>query len=131
MKNKYILKNTRRGSVIRKVYIETPTNQEVSITKGNLRETIQKEVFDINDSVADNAKMISLMMTTMSRMWEIIPMEQKDLLETEEVAMIDATFTLFGNVVTSADVQFASEGMGLVEKLLNRQSEIGNIIIKG
>ena len=112
--------------------LRTPVVEEVPTTfKGKKyfkRKEINEKVFDEADSIADNAKMISLMFSVVSRIWQIIPQEQKDTLEDSEVQVIDETIQKFRNTTTWADRLFAEEGTGLVDRLFARQEEIGNIM---
>lgn len=89
---------------------------------------IQEQVFDNSDSIADNAKMISLLISVIRRMYEVMPEEQKALLVTEDRTMIEYTFEQFALIQTRADVQFATEGLALIDKLLGRQGQIGTIV---
>ena len=125
---KYTEDTISKGRLHTVVVREQPTEAVLSKAKGTVRKRIAEDVFDINDSVADTSKMLSLAMSMISRMWETTPQAQKDLLAPEMVAMFDATVVAFLATDTWADVQFAQESMSLVEKLISRQGEIGSII---
>lgn len=93
------------------------------------RKQIQDEVFDYHDSIADNAKWLSILTTFMSRIYDILPEEQKINLDPDEREMIETLFEVFGNTYTRADRQFSEEGTETVlRRILNRQGQIGNII---
>lgn len=96
--------------------------------KTKQRLAIQEQVFDNSDSIADNAKMISLLISVVRRMYEVMPEEQKSLLTADDRTMIEYTFGQFALTQTRADVQFTTEGLALVDKLLGRQAAIGTII---
>jgi len=96
--------------------------------KMKTRKEINENVFDLDDSVADNSKMISLLTTIISRMYDTFSDEQKDLMDSADREMIEYTFAKFKDTNTRADVQFATEGIGLVDKLLDRQGQIGTIV---
>lgn len=89
---------------------------------------IQEEVFDDLDSIADNAKMISLLTSVVGRLWTLVPAADKDNLPPEEKASIDYLFSQFQNINTHADYLYALEGTELVDRLLARQAKIGNIL---
>ena len=92
------------------------------------RQEIQDEVFDLEDSVADNSKMISLMLTVMDRMYNTFTETQKAKMTAEDRGMIEYMFSKFKVTETRADVQFKSEGLELVDRLLDRQATIGDIL---
>jgi len=90
---------------------------------------IQDNVFDLNDSVADNAKMISLLTTLMSRMYDTFSTSQKNLLSTTDRALLEHVFTKFNTTDTRADLQVSKEGATtVIDKLLDRQAQIGQIL---
>ncbi len=117
----------KEGVRCKQGYKETlPESSTDSKTKA--RYQIQENVFDIKDSIADNAKMISLVLSVMKRMWETTPQAQKDLMSTEDLALINSTFDLFASTTTHADNLFAGEGFALVERLMQRQQQVGDIL---
>ena len=124
----YKIVNKQEGMLAKKAVRKTYDTEESTDKKAFIREAIQKEVFDEQDAIADNAKMISLLTTVMSRMYDIIPAADKDNLDPNDRAVIEQVFTKFKTTETRADVQFAIEGPTLIDKLLNRQGTIGNII---
>ena len=72
--------------------------------------------------------MISLMFSVVSRIWEITTTEQKENLDPSEVQSIDNFIQEFKNNTTWADRLYAQEGGELVQRLLNRQQQIGDIL---
>jgi len=124
----YEIVNKQEGMLAKKAVRKTYDTEESTDKKAFIREAIQKDVFDEQDSIADNAKMISLLTTVMSRMYDIMPAADKNLLAPNDRTMIEYMFTQFKTVNTRADVQFATEGVTLIDKLLNRQGTIGTIV---
>ena len=124
----YKIVNKQEGMLAKKAVRKTYDTEESTDKKAFIREAIQKEVFDEQDAIADNAKMISLLTTVMSRLYDILPAADKDNLAANDKAVIEQVFTKFKTTETRADVQFAIEGPTLIDKLLNRQGAIGNII---
>ena len=124
----YKIVNKQEGMLAKKAVRKTYDTEESTDKKAFIREAIQKEVFDEQDAIADNAKMISLLTTVMSRLYDILPAADKDNLAANDRAVIEQVFTKFKTTETRADVQFAIEGPTLIDKLLNRQGAIGNII---
>lgn len=117
-----------KGPLRRKGVIEVQDSDIKTDMKSLSRLEIQNTVFDNSDSIADNAKMISLMMTTMTRFYSMFTEDQKATLSPEDRGMIEYTFNKFATTNTRADVQFSIEGIALVDKLLDRQADIGSII---
>ena len=99
-----------------------------SAKKIKIRHQIESEVFDIHDSVADNAKWLSLLTTLMSRMFDTFTDTQKGRLSIEDRALIEGVFGMFKNTNTRGDVQFAQEGPAMIEKIMSRQAQIGDIV---
>ena len=110
--------------------VKETVNEEVRTDKKSLaREKINNKVFDIEDSVSDNSKMISLLITLMSRMYESYTDTQKARFSPEDKFLIEYTFNKFKDTNTRADIQFANEGpTNVIDKLLNRQKEVGEIV---
>ena len=92
------------------------------------RLAIQDEVFDTQDSIADNAKMISLIFSTLSRMYDLISETNKNKLNTQDRAVMEYTFAKFKDTPTRADIQIQTEGIAMIDRLLDRQKHIGTIL---
>lgn len=118
---------TTDGTMFKKVITEVPMEPSNS-KKDRIRLKIQDEVFDLNDSVADNAKMLSLLTGIVSRMYDIMPTEQKDLIEAEYRAAMEYSLHKFAATTTRGDVQFAEDGVAAIDKLLSRQQKISDIL---
>jgi len=118
----------QKGMLVRNVVKKTFEETVSADKKDFIRKDIEKDVFDTEDAIADNAKMLSLLTTIVSRMYDVLDDTQKDALGADDRSMIEYTFKKFKTTNTRADVQFATEGITLVDKLLDRQGQIGSII---
>ena len=96
--------------------------------KARQRMQIERDVFDLRDSVADNAKFLSLLTSLVLRMYNIMPEEQKVLLDPNDRALTEYVFNTFLQTETRADVQIQEEGSAFIDKMLERQASIGKII---
>ena len=96
--------------------------------KARVRYEIETEVFDLRDSVADNAKWLSLLTTLLSRMYGTFTDTQKNKLSTKDRALIEGVFATFATTNTRGDVQFAQEGPVMIQKIMQRQAQIGEIV---
>ena len=107
---------------------ETPNEEILTDTKSVKRLQIQDEVFDDKDAIADNAKILSLFLSMFNKVWEVTPQEQKDLMDPVDVQVIDYFKTKFDSTNTNADFMFQTEGVALIDRLLDRQAQIGDIL---
>ena len=124
-----VRKTTKKTGALSSPAVIEVIDEELKVgTKYQNRVDIQDNVFDNSDSIADNAKMISLMLSMMSRMYDVMPQEQKDTIPAVDKGMIDYMFAKFSTSNTRADIQFSLEGTALIDKLIDRQVEIGVII---
>jgi len=119
-----------RGMIQEPAYIEVLDSEPKVGRKQEARYRIHNEVFDLEDSVADNAKMISLLTTMISRIWDIQTDSQKNSLPDADREAIDYVVSSFKDTITWADIKWASEGIGFADKLIKRQARIGSIIKK-
>jgi len=114
------------GLHFKRVVRETPTYDEYdNLKKAKIREEIQEKVFDIPDSVADNAKLISLLMSVVKRMYEVMPKTSKAKIKDRD--MIEGMIQVFDDTQTLADVQFSKQGGKLVQRIFKRQGDITKI----
>lgn len=120
----------REGLRVRAYYKEKVDETLKIDKKSQARYLIENEVFDIRDSVADNAKMISLLVSFIERIWSITPDDQKDNLSDEDRQAIEYVIGKFKETITWADIQWQQEGIGFADRLLERQGKIGEIIKK-
>jgi len=122
---KYVKTNVTNGMLVTPaVKKELDTTPKTDV-KSFQRERITNEVFDLEDSVADNAKMISLLMSMISRLYPLI---NTTTLAASDKALIDGVLAEFAVTNTRADVQMAKEGPSMVSKILARQAAIGAIV---
>lgn len=125
---KYTDTTLQKGLLVKKAVVETIDTEPKTSKKAHVRKQINEEVFDLEDSVADNAKMISLLISVLSRIYNSLDETIKDNMSAEDRALVDMTFNKFSTIHTRADVQFAQEGPDMIDKLLNRQGAIGDIL---
>jgi len=102
--------------------------KEIGSKKGKMRKEINERVFDVEDSVADNAKMIFLLTSLLMRIYNALPEDVKNNLTTEDRSMVEYAFNKYTETTTRLDLQFQEEGVGIIDKLLNRQKEVANVI---
>jgi len=119
---------TTKGAFVKKALVEEFDNSPKTDKKTKVRKEIQEQVFDDRDAIADNAKMISFLITLTSRMYDIIPAEQKDLLKADDKDLIEHIFAKFRITNTRADIQLQEEGTVLIDRLLERQADIGKLV---
>jgi len=96
--------------------------------KLNARNMIDVQVFDTKDSIADNAKMISLLFNMISKIYDALPTDIKDTISDTEKDMIEYTLSKFNAIQTRADVQLSTEGNALIDKLMNRQELVETVL---
>ncbi len=119
-----IVRGALRSPAVREVI-----NTDKKIDKKNLqRYTIQNEVFDLEDSVADNAKMIALLMKLCSRFYDTFTDTQKARLSAEDKTLIEYTFSKHLETETRGDVQLANEGTEMIDRVFDRQAQVSTII---
>lgn len=109
-------------------FLEKPDDELKTDEKSHIRYDIEKEVFDLPDSVADNSKMISLVISLVERMYTVMPDDQKELIPEQDRVLIDMVLNTFKQTTTIADEQLATEGPAMITKILDRQAKIANIV---
>lgn len=120
---------TTTNGLFKKAYTETLDDPSYS-KKAKIRKEIDEEVFDINDSVADNAKWSSILTTAISIIYTSLDDETKARMDPRQKAIMDALVYLYSASTTRFEIQYAEEGLGLITKMLDRQKAIGSIILK-
>ena len=85
-------------------------------------------VRDVEDTLADLAKMNSLLFSMVSALYTTASAAQKNKIPAADKAIIDYAVTKFGTITTRADMQLAVEGTALVDKLYQRETDITNIV---
>ena len=119
----------RKGGLFSKGLLKVPDIEEPSRdNKLRIRKNIEEEVFDIEDSVADNAKMISLLLSMVMRIYEVLPEDSLNSLSPQDKAIIEGTLGKFKVTETSADLKVKSEGMPFIYNILDRQAAVSKII---
>lgn len=98
------------------------------LQKQKARELIAQNVQDLPDQIADNAKMISLLISVVSRIWQNLPATQRNKVPEDEAAFIDAALGIFKDVETRADKQFKKEGIAVAQRIFTREAAIANIV---
>jgi len=89
---------------------------------------IKSQVRGTEDTIADLAKMNSLLFSMVSSIYGTLTVTQKNKIPAPEKAVIDYATTTFTTIQTRADRQLASEGTALIDKLFGREVEIADIV---
>ena len=118
------------GLRVQTAYKETIDDKPKIDKKAKVRYEIENNVFDIRDSVADNAKMISLLFSMVYRMYEAMPDEYKQNLSEQDRQMIEFAINEFKNVETWGDIKIQKEGTNAISSLMQRQNQVGQVIKK-
>jgi len=105
---------------------DTPKTDKKHIS----RKRVQDEVFDLHDSVADNAKWASLLTGFVIRIYNALPEEIKNNIDPSDRQLIEALSAQFLETPTRLDVQIDKEGYGVIDRMLSRQKEVADIIGK-
>jgi uncharacterized protein YeeX (DUF496 family) len=125
--NKYkktvIVEGALRTSAIK----EIPTEHILDRKKGAKRKEINEEIFDIDDSVADNSKMISLLLSILNNIYSALPADAKANIQDKEV--IESVLSEF-NSKANFSTKLSTEGAELAQKLFDRQEQISTIVKK-
>lgn len=110
--------------------LRTPAVREIlsddkTDIKSKIRIRVEREVGDKEDHIADNAKMISLLLSVISILWN-----GKENATEEQLEFVEYGLDKFKDTLTLADIKFASDGTKEIDKLLDRQGKIGFIVRK-
>ena len=119
MKKRY----TRKGGKI-EVHYEETLNDNISSTKGRIRDRVEKEVGDTLDNLADISKLVSFSIMTMSLLYKAI---DRSKLTAKELTILDQGFKIFNDTDTIASDNFNESGLKSIEPLLKKLSDIRNI----
>lgn len=87
-----------------------------------------ERVRDNESTIADLAKMNSLLFSMVSAVYNAMPTADKANIPAEKKALIDYATAKFAAVQTRADRQLQQEGTALIDRLLARESSIADII---
>jgi len=110
----------------KKVVVEKPSFFKGK--KAQVRYNIHHQVFDLYDSVADNAKLISLLFKIVVELWNTLPSDAKSNINTEKRELIEYVVNLVNNTETRLDKQMSIEGTNVINRLFSRQQTIANLI---
>ena len=125
---KYVETVKSDGLRVQKAYKEVVLDEPLTSKKAKARYEIENNIFDIRDSVADNAKMISLLFSMVYRMYEAMPEEYKQNLSEQDRQMIEFAINEFKNVQTWGDIKIQKEGTNAISSLMQRQDKVGQVI---
>lgn len=87
-----------------------------------------RKVRNSEDSIADIAKMTSLLFSVVTEIYETIPTEALDKIEPRRRTTIEYAMEKFKTIDTRADTQLLEEGVGLIDKLFSREVNINNLV---
>lgn len=118
------------NGVYHKQYEEVLRVFEGRDKKAKIRSEIDEQVFDLNDSVADNAKWSAILTTAISIMYNALDEDTKARMDPRQRAIMDALVYLYSQTQTRFEIQYAKEGLSLITKMIGRQQKIANIIKK-
>ena len=93
-----------------------------------IKSVINNEVRSIEDSVADLAKMNSLLFSCISAMYGTMSDSAKGKMDVETKTIIDYSVDKFNTTKTRGNQQLMEEGTDLVDKLFEREEKIADII---
>lgn len=109
-------------------YIEEVLTPPSKTKKAKIRHKIEEEVFDIEDSVADNSKLISLIFSLGETIYSVLSDAQKNKIPKEKRELIEYAILKFNETQTWGDLQIKEEGKLSIDTLLERQGKISKII---
>ena len=123
--NKIVQVNTYGNGKFSKSYKEV-SSIDTSV-KAKKRKKIQDIRGDLYDIVADSLKWSSLLTTLISRMYTIMPDEQKNKLEAGDKIVIEAFLSEFKNTDTRMDKQLVTDGLESITKLMEKERLVGEL----
>lgn len=124
---KYV-KQAKEENGIFKEYYKEDLCEEGDNIKFKERAVIDKEVFDIHDSVADNAKWAAILTTAISIIYNSLDEETKKRMDPRQRGLMDLLVSSYASTTTRFEVQYEKEGIDLIFKMISRQHKIGSII---
>ena len=117
------------GLLVQKAYVEELDKTPQTGDKAKAKYEIQAQVYDaLADSVADNAKMISLVFAMGGAIYDILPEDMKKNMSPATRAKIEYALKKYNSVETWGTIQLATQGTEAIDRLLDRQAKIGSII---
>jgi len=88
-----------------------------------------KFVRNNEDSMADALKLCSFLAGAIRRIYNVLPEESKNKLSAVDRNILDYGFKFQSELQTRCDSELADEGLGVIKKLLERESTINDIIL--
>ncbi len=122
------IEKVRKNNLLVKKYYEQVLDRISNPRKGKVRKEIREKIFDLEDAIADNNKLIMLAMTILLKFY-FASFDKNDLSK-EDVEIIETWAKTMAKRETRFNEQFQEEGEKLINKLFNRQEEIAEIIKK-
>jgi len=102
------------------------------IPKSDIKKIISserdKEIRNSEDTLADLAKMNSLLFSMVAAIYSTLSTTAKAKLPVAERGVIDYAITKFTAMQTRGDRQLAKEGTALIDKLFDREEAIANLV---
>jgi len=124
----YVKKVIGNGALKQTVWVDEVTGEQVVQPKAIARNSVAELGIDPLDMIADAAKMNSLILSMLSRIYASLTEEQKTTFTPEEKALTEFTLVKFSETDTWADIQLKEEGSMMIERLLDRQAEIAIVV---
>ncbi len=120
MSSDYKDKLIQNGARIRKG-IEVVLPEPSLDKKLKIRKQFKAEIGDSDDLLADVSKMVSLLTSTMGRIYSTLSATQKSKIPQAERDLIEYLFVQKSLTTTTGDIDFAKDPYGTIDKLLNRE----------
>ena len=117
-----------KDGVYHKRYREVLAEAGPTDKKAAMREKIDHNVFDVYDSVADNAKWAAILTTAISIMYTALDADTKARMDPRQKALMDMLVSTYAATKTRFEIQYEEEGIGLILKMLERQKAVGDIV---
>jgi len=119
----------KKGPLVSTKYVETIDETPKSDKKIKAQYAIEKEVYSaLADSVADNAKLVSLVFAMGSAMYNALPDSTKNNIDASTKDKIEYAIKKYESIETWGDLQLKAEGTEAIDRLIDRQAKIGEIV---
>jgi len=125
----YKIVNQVNGALISKAIKPVLNTTPMRGKKYTARKKIHDDVFDLNDSVADNSKMITLLTHLVSKMYEVMPTNTKSKLSDKDKELLDYVSSSFDIEKTHIGTNINKDMNTTIDKLYGRQYLIKNAIL--
>ena len=121
----------KKGPLVSKKYVEALDEQPKLNKKVKAQFDIEKDVYQsLADSVADNAKLLSLVFAMGATIYGVLTDSMKNNIDSAIKEKIEYAIEKYHSVETWGDLQLKAEGTKAIDKLIDRQAKIGEIIKK-